>query len=80
MLGNTNARNMRTAPRFRKLQLGRGQSPYDKLKERNSLCVNTTLFLSFNLSHCSLLFAEIKKARDGIRTRGPRLGKAMLHH
>ena len=25
-------------------------------------------------------FWVIKKARDGIRTRGPRLGKAMLHH
>ena len=23
---------------------------------------------------------QIKKARDGIRTRDPRLGKAILHH
>ena len=28
-------------------------------------------------SHC---LNEKKEARDGIRTRGPRLGKAMLHH
>ena len=27
-----------------------------------------------------IVFAKNKKARDGIRTRGPRLGKAMLHH
>ena len=26
------------------------------------------------------LFLQIKKARDGIRTRDPRLGKAILHH
>ena len=28
-------------------------------------------------SHC---LNKKKEARDGIRTRGPRLGKAMLHH
>ena len=49
----------------------------------NNFCLQNTKFLQNKKAEAPRKFKEfqpIEKARDGIRTRDPRLGKAILHH
>ena len=39
-----------------------------------------SLFLVLSYMFFLIYDSDNKKARDGIRTRDPRLGKAILHH
>ena len=58
---------------------------YLKLLKVWTSLLSSSVFKSHNIKNAQKPrfykeFWAIKKARDGIRTRGPRLGKAMLHH